>query len=301
MASQGRENALDHVVMVVFENRSLDNVLGRLYGPEDGKTFDGVIGKDLTNPIPEWAEHGADRKVVPYAVATDMDSPNPDTGEEYPHTNTQLFNILSETNRFKLGEEISAPYNAPRPGRNPRWTALSPTTSARTDPSAPEGQFGFTFDRSGYRVPAIVVSPWVAEGQVFNEEYRHTSLIATLREQWALGDPLTARDAAARTFTRTLTLDTPRDPGTWPVPDPRPVPRYIQDALGLGQTISAIGAAVFEGIRAYAEQHNIQIEGLPADPEAEVPPDQALHIIHNFLAIQFPLLHPAVPSPAAAT
>ena len=146
-----------------------------------------------------------------------------------------------------------------------------------------------------------MVSPWVAEGQVFNEEYRHTSLIATLREQWALGDPLTARDAAARTFTRTLTLDTPRDPGTWPVPDPRPVPRYSQDALGLGQTISAIGAAVFMGIRAYAEQHNIQIEGLPADPEAEIPPDQALHIIHNFLAIQFPLLHPAVPSPAAAT
>ena len=59
MAGQSRDHALDHVVVVVFENRSLDNVLGRLYGPGDGKTFDGVIGKDLTNPIPEWAEHGA--------------------------------------------------------------------------------------------------------------------------------------------------------------------------------------------------------------------------------------------------
>jgi phospholipase C len=59
MAGQGRDHALDHVVVVVFENRSLDNVLGRLYGPGDGKTFEGVIGKDLTNPIPEWAEHGA--------------------------------------------------------------------------------------------------------------------------------------------------------------------------------------------------------------------------------------------------
>ena len=28
-----RANALDHVVVVLFENRSLDNVLGRLYGP----------------------------------------------------------------------------------------------------------------------------------------------------------------------------------------------------------------------------------------------------------------------------
>jgi hypothetical protein len=71
-----RSHAMDHVVVVLFENRSLDNVLGRLYGPEDGKTFEGVIGKELSNPIPEWAEDGAERKVVPYTVATDMDSPN---------------------------------------------------------------------------------------------------------------------------------------------------------------------------------------------------------------------------------
>src|SRR5882757_11097541 len=84
MPGQSRDNALDHVIVVLFENRSLDNVLGRLYGPEDGKAFEGVLGKDLTNPIPEWAEHGADRKVVPYTVATDMDSPNPDSGEAQP-------------------------------------------------------------------------------------------------------------------------------------------------------------------------------------------------------------------------
>ena len=81
--------------------------------------------------------------------------------------------------------------------------------------------------------------------------------------------------------------------------DPRPVPPYIQDALALGQTLSTLGKAAFNGIRAYAEQNNIQIDGLPADPKAEIPPEQALHIIHNFLAIQFPLLHPAVPNPAA--
>ena len=61
-------------------------------------------------PATERLRH-AHPKVVPYTVATDMDSPNPDTGEEYPHTNTQLFNILPEQNRFKLGAEISAPYN----------------------------------------------------------------------------------------------------------------------------------------------------------------------------------------------
>jgi phospholipase C len=529
MAAQSKDNALDHVVVVVFENRSLDNLLGRLYGPEDGKTFEGVIGKDLSNPIPAWAEHGADRGVVPFTVATDMDSPNPDTGEEYPHTNTQLFNILDEHNRFRLGADIAAPFNAPEPGQTPTmdgyvtdyistltgelgrqptyqeysqvmtgftpeqvpvlsdlargfgvfdhwfcevpsqtfpnrsfWTAATSsgfsvnepvqnwlTNTAETifnrleqhgktwkvyvaepdrfsatglihyprlkdrfethfvpfsqfeadaaagdlpdlsfiepclilghgdyhpavsramghgvvlagvdppssilggeaflariydaykamrsstgsnvwntalligwdepggtydhvppgpvpppDPTAGPGQHGFSFDRSGYRVPAILVSPWVAEGEVFNEEYRHTSLIATLREQWGLGDPLTARDAVARTFSHAFTLDAPRDPDSWPTADPRPVPQYIQDALALGKSLSTLGAAAFRGIRAYAAQNNITIQGLPDDPNAPVPPEQALHVLHNFFAVFFPQLHPTAPSPAGSS
>ena len=67
MPTPEKSNAIDHVVVVLFENRSLDNLLGHLYGPEDGKNFEGVIGKQLSNPIPEWAEHGAEKKVVPYS------------------------------------------------------------------------------------------------------------------------------------------------------------------------------------------------------------------------------------------
>src|SRR5579871_3006221 len=110
---------MDHVVLVLFENRSFDNVLGHLYGPGDGKRFEGVLGRDLSNPIPEWAEHGAERRTVPYTVATDMDAPNPDSGEEYFHTNTQLLNILNEHNRFQIGEAVSAPWNAPEPDAVP--------------------------------------------------------------------------------------------------------------------------------------------------------------------------------------
>ena len=69
MASPDRSRAMDHVVVVMFENRSFDNLLGRLYEPGEVESFEGVIGKDLSNPIPEWAEHGADRGVVPYGVA----------------------------------------------------------------------------------------------------------------------------------------------------------------------------------------------------------------------------------------
>jgi phospholipase C len=112
---------------------------------------------------------------------------------------------------------------------------VPPPAVPAPDPSAPAGQDGFTFDRSGYRVPAVIVSPWVAEGEVFNREYRHTSLIATLREQWGLGDPFTARDAAAaRTFSDVFTLDIPRDPASRPVPDPRPGARVHGRRHGSG-------------------------------------------------------------------
>lgn len=53
MPGPERSHATDNVIVVLFENRSLDNMLGRLRGPEDGKQFYGVIGKDLSNPIPE--------------------------------------------------------------------------------------------------------------------------------------------------------------------------------------------------------------------------------------------------------
>jgi phospholipase C len=101
-------HALDHIVVVLFENRSFDNVLGHLYGPGDGKNFDGVTGKDLSNPIPGWSEHGADRKLVPHTVATDLDSPNPDSGEEYFHTHTQLFRKVRQHDQRQIDRAIRA-------------------------------------------------------------------------------------------------------------------------------------------------------------------------------------------------
>jgi phospholipase C len=104
----------DHVVAVMFENRSFDSLLGRLYQPGEVAFFEGVIGKELANPIPAWAEHGADRKVVPYGVAVSMDAPNPDPGEEFTHVNTQLFGLIDPPgNRGVLSEQMAAPFNAP--------------------------------------------------------------------------------------------------------------------------------------------------------------------------------------------
>ena len=116
--SHKRSQAMDHVVLVLFENRSLDNLLGHLYGPDDGKTFEGVIGKDLSNPIPEWAEHGAERKMVPYTVTTDMDAPIRLGRGVLPHQHP-AHNTLDEHNRFKIGEAVTAPWNVPPPGTEP--------------------------------------------------------------------------------------------------------------------------------------------------------------------------------------
>jgi phospholipase C len=515
-----RSHALDHVVVVLFENRSLDNLLGHLYGPEDGKTFEGVIGKDLSNPIPEWAEHGAERKTVPYTVGTDMDAPNPDSGEEYFHTNTQLFNVLDKHNRFKVGEQVTAPWNAPEPGAVPSmdgfvtdyistftaevgrqptyeeyaqimtgytpeqvpvlngiakgfgvfdhwfcevpsqtlmnrsfWTAATSSgfvinkpasnftqhNTAETlferleahgrtwkvyvqepmsfsaaalihmprlkdhlatnfvpfsefeqdvangtlpdfsmiepnlimghsdyhpavsralgagvelpvdppssilggeaflariytaigsaasaegsnvyntmffigwdepggtydhvppgpvpapDPSAPAGQLDFTFDRSGYRVPAIIVSPWVDEGIVINDEHRHTSMIATLRKVWDLGDAFTARDAAARPFDHLLSRETPRDPASWPDVHPLPVPAYQMDEALMSKAFSTLGQAMGGGMLDHAKQAGITIPPELTDPESPPSAQEIIAFLRTITAQFFPRLAP---------
>jgi phospholipase C len=520
MTGPTRENALDHVVVVLFENRSLDNVLGRLYGPDDGKTFEGVIGKELSNPIPDWAEHGVEKKVVPYTVATDMDSPNPDSGEEWYHTNTQLFGGLDEHNRFKIGEEVTAPWNAPKRGAKPTmggfvtdyistftaemgrqpsyeeyaqimtgftpeqlpvlngiarefgvfdhwfsevpsqtfmnrsfWTAATssgivvnapvkkwftkndaetiferleqhgrtwkiyvmepmplsfhgiihyprlkdrlathvvpfaqferdaaagalpdfsfiepnfisghgdyhpafgrsfpgvnvdpmdppssmlageaflarifdayrastsgsgtnvwntalligwdepggtydhvlPGSVPPPDPEAPAGELGFTFDRSGYRVPSILVSPWIPEGVVFNDEFRHTSLIATLRKSWDLGEAFTQRDASARTFDDLFTLDEPRDPDTWAAITALPVPAWHLDEEALARGLSGLGKSMGEGLIEHARELGVKLPPQLDDPDAEITLEAIIDVIRDIAWHYFPLLAP---------
>jgi len=512
-----RSHALDHIVVVLFENRSLDNVLGHLYGPGDGKNFDGVIGKNLANTIPGWAEHGADRKVVPYTVATDMDSPNPDSGEEYFHTNTQLYNILDDHNRFKIGEG-EAPWNAPprgavptmygfvtdyistftgETGRQPtydeyahimtgctpaqlpvlngiardfgvfdhwfcevpsqtfmnrsfwmaatssglvvnspmrKWftkndaetifdrleahgktwkvyvmepmplsftgvihfprlkdrlathfvpfaefetdaaagtlpdfsliepnmlgghgdyhpafgrsfsatvdlamdspssmlsgeaflarvyrayrSATSPTGAnvwntslligwdepggtydhvppgkvPPPDTTATVGECDFAFDRSGYRVPAVIISPWVASGSVYNEEYRHTSLIATLRKTWELGGAFTQRDATARTFDHVFSRTTPRDPHTWAAPTPRPEPAWTMDHEVVGKALSTLGKGIAPAIITRAREMGLPLPAELNNPEAGLEPRLIVGTLRGVAGHFFPLL-----------
>lgn len=88
--------AIDHVVVLMLENRSFDNVFGWLYDPQNappfdkvppGQEFDGVSGKTLTNPA------GDGQPPVPAGSTTDTTNPFPDPGEEYTQVYGQLYNI----------------------------------------------------------------------------------------------------------------------------------------------------------------------------------------------------------------
>ena len=76
MPAPDRSRAMEHIVVALFENRSLDNVLGHLYGPEDGKTFERGHRQG-----PEQPDSGNTRDVLRAAFASlGLDLPD-DPGE----------------------------------------------------------------------------------------------------------------------------------------------------------------------------------------------------------------------------
>lgn len=70
---------------------------------------------------------------------------------------------------------------------------------------------GYTFDRLGVRVPAILISPWV-DRRVEHTLFDHTSILKYLIDKWHLG-PLGRRTEGANSIAAAITLTTPRDAG----------------------------------------------------------------------------------------
>ncbi len=112
------EPGFDHVVTIMFENRSFDNILGFLYENDElpqGTSFDGLNQGTYSN----IGLAGEVIEAHPYVGSTDeiMRHPQPDPGETFPHVNTQLFGILDPESNGKLYENpLAAPYNAPKDG-----------------------------------------------------------------------------------------------------------------------------------------------------------------------------------------
>ena len=525
MSTQSREHALDHVVVVMFENRSFDNLLGRLYEPGEVASFEGVIGKELSNRVPDWAELRPPDGIVSYGVAANMNTPCPDSGEELPHINTQLFGILDEENRFKLQAEKS--FNEPRDGQSPtmdgfladyisvltaelgrqptveeysqimtgytpeqmpvlstlargfatfdHWFCDVPTctypnrsffhagassgyvvnmsppgsfprhndaetlfdrldaagltwkvycdppshysltgvihaprlagrfatnffstrqffqdaemgelptytfiepqiigwnhndmhppfggviaalgkqlgaddaASLHFDPpssllggedllariydavrssssatgsnhlnttllvtfdehggtydhvppppavppdgTGAPGQMRFTFNRSGVRIPTLAISAWIPERTVVNDEFRATSLLATMRQRFNLGQPLSARDASARSFADIFTLTSPRAQEDWPQVTPRAVPEMHESLTPLDAPLGLLGKSLLLAVLAFAQGLGKTVPDIK--PEDTITGAHAIAIGHETLGDIFPAM-----------
>jgi phospholipase C len=64
------------------------------------------------------------------------------------------------------------------------------------------------YDRYGFRVPAVVVSPYARPDYVCHDVLDHTSVLKLVEQKWNL-PPLTARDAAAASPLSALDLTAP--------------------------------------------------------------------------------------------
>ncbi|MFJ4045922.1 alkaline phosphatase family protein [Microbacterium sp. NPDC089987] len=112
------EPGFDHIVVLMGENRSFDNLLGYLYSAEnlpDGERFEGLAFGTHSNT----ASDGTVVAAHVYDGGTDriMSLPDPDPGEEYPHVNTQIFGTVDpRTNAELFVDQMEAPFNTPTHG-----------------------------------------------------------------------------------------------------------------------------------------------------------------------------------------
>ncbi len=147
---------------------------------------------------------------------------------------------------------------------------VKPPSAVVPDSTSAKASFGF--DRLGLRVPAILVSPWVAEGVADHTTYDHTSLPATIKKMFGLPRFLTARDAAAETFDRNL-LPQPREvtltnlaarlraaPAAPAVPD-TDHSQHQKSLLSLAEVLAAPAGSAGPGIETHARNFLDQPQG----------------------------------------
>jgi phospholipase C len=105
----------------------------------------------------------------------------------------------------------------------------APPDDAVIPPGEPGGS-GFTFNRLGVRVPAVIVSPLIEPGTISHRVFDHTSIIKTVISCFGLkdekGNPATlgARVRVANDIGELITLKRPREdaPQIQPLPLPPP-------------------------------------------------------------------------------
>ena len=96
-------------------------------------------------------------------------------------------------------------------------TAVPPNDGAQNHDRAENPQ-NFAFDRLGVRVPAVAISPWIAQGGLGtrsfpDKAFDHTSIIKTVMNLFRLDGSLGAREQAANSFESICSLSAVRTDG----------------------------------------------------------------------------------------
>ena len=125
---------------------------------------------------------------------------------------------------------------------------------------------------------------------MYNEEYRHTSLIATLRKTWGLGEAFSQRDAAARTFDHVFSRATPRDPRSWAAPKAHPVPEWTMDPEVVGQALSSLGKGLAPAFIAMARAAGGAAPGRTQRPGSRPAARRIVGVLRQIAGHFFPLL-----------
>ena len=120
-----------------------------------------------------------------------------------PHWNTSLLLVL--------WDEHGGFYDHVAPP-----AAVAPGDTA---PGSKYNQYGFTFERYGVRVPALVISPLIPANVIDHRLYDHTSMLASVEQLFGV-PPLTKRDAQATSVLSLLSLATPRTDAPTTLPNP---------------------------------------------------------------------------------
>ena len=115
-----RSHAMDHLVVLMFENRSFDNLLGRLYEPGEVASFEGVAGKDLVEPHPGVgrARVGPQGRLLRDLRGYEYPEPRPRRGVP-ARQHAVVRNHRTRGQPGNVGREDGGPYNAPAPGQQP--------------------------------------------------------------------------------------------------------------------------------------------------------------------------------------
>ena len=132
----------DHMVVVMFENRSFDGLLGYCYQATDppprNQTFNGLAGKEYRNPVPAYINDGnADvaTRISPGTEA-DMQNPNPIRARSISMSTPRCSASSTRSpTSFSMRARCCPRTTHPRPERRRRCRASSgtiATTSSRS-------------------------------------------------------------------------------------------------------------------------------------------------------------------------